>query len=291
MLVAVPVVAVCQETSAQSAGPKARLPVVRQVDRILVQSSDPRSLYDFFTVTAALPVAWPLTESSGFASGGVGAGNVNIEVYRPADLKSTDPAGHSGARFTGIAFQPYPLDRCLPELLSRGIAYDPPQPLVSTLPDGSRGTLWTTVVLPQLSGPVMSVFLCEYSTSYLNVEVRRRQLGNQLGLKKGGPMRIESVKEVVVGTADLRSEAPPWRKLLGLAPASSPGVLNAGEGPAIRLVSGGGKRIQAILVKVASLKEAKEFLEGKRLLGQATANGISLNPSKIQGLRISLVEK
>lgn len=59
-------------------------PIIRQVDHILIQASEPRDLFDFFAETLQLPVAWPIADYSGFTSGGVGAGNVNIEVVRLA---------------------------------------------------------------------------------------------------------------------------------------------------------------------------------------------------------------
>jgi len=266
-------------------------PIIQQVDHILIQASDPKSLFDFFAETLQLPVAWPVADYSGFASGGVGAGNVNLEVLRFADQKNFASTKRSEARFMGFALEPYRLADCLPELQARGIPYDPPRPYSSKLPNGSEGTLWTNVVLPQFSKPNLLIFLCEYSSAFLNAETRRNQLGGQLALKKGGPLGVKSVKEIVVGTKDLAQDRSNWQKLLMPSAQSSAVSWQAGDGPAIDLVSDSTDRIQRIVLKVDSLKSAKNFLAEKHLLGATSAKEIAIDPSRIQGLSIRLVER
>jgi len=266
-------------------------PLIRQVDHILIETGDPGSLFTFFAETLQLPVAWPIAEYSGFASGGVSAGNVNLEVFRPAGLQGPSTGRRPQARALGLALEPYHLADCLPELEARGIARGPPQTHVSTLPDGSQGTLWTNVALTRLSKPDLSVFLCEYSSAYLHAEIRRNQLAGQLALRSGGPLGIRSVREVVIGTRDLAGCRADWQKLLAPARPSSEGLLPAGRGPAIRLVSAATDRIQRIVIEVDSLEAARKFLSAKQLLGAAQARGIAIDPAKIQRLSIHLVEK
>jgi hypothetical protein len=266
-------------------------PVIRQVDHILIQASDPKFLFNFFADTLQLPVAWPIADYSSFASGGVSAGNVNLEVLRFADQKGSSPARRAGARFIGLAFEPYRMDDCLAALQARGIPYDPPEPYVSKLPDGSEGTLWTNVVLPRVSKPGLSVFLCEYSSAFLHAEIRRNQLGGQLALRKGGPLGVKSVKEIVLSATDPARDRSGWQKLLITSAGPSAMLWQVGNGPAIHLIPGSTDRIQRIVLKVDSLKPAKDFLAEKRLLGAASAQEISIDPSKIQGLSIRLVER
>ncbi len=266
-------------------------PVIRQVDHILVETSDPTYLYDFFAETLQLPVAWPMADYSGFTSGGVGAGNVNIEVLRFADRQGSSSGSRAEARFMGLALEPYQLADCLPDLAARGITYGPPQTHVSTLPDGSQGTLWTHVVLSRLSRPDLLVFLCEYSSAFLHAEIRRNQLAGQLALRNGGPLGIRSVREVVIGTRNVGSCGDEWRKLLTPSSASSKALFRAGSGPAIRLVPASSDRIQRIVLEVDSLEPAKEFLSGKRLLGAASAEGIAIDPPGIQHLSIHLAAR
>ena len=266
-------------------------PVIRQVDHILIESTDPAPLFDFFANVLRLPVAWPIAEYSGFTSGGVGAGNVNLEVLRFAGPKDSPSAGRTQAHFIGLALEPYRLVDCLAALEARSITHDPPEPYNSKLPDGSVGTLWTNVVLPRVSKPDRSVFLCEYSPAFLNVEIRRNQLGGQLALKQGGPLGIKAVKEIVLGTTNPAGDRLEWQKLLVTAAGASATAWEAGSGPSIHLVPASSDRIQRIVFKVNSLKSAKDFLQEKHWLGAVSAEEVSIDASKVQGLSIRLAGK
>lgn len=78
-------------------------PVVKKVDHITISSTDAPGLFNFFTRELGLPVAWPLAEYPGFTTGGVQAGNVNIESLHMG--KSGAPATAS-ADIYGIVFEP-----------------------------------------------------------------------------------------------------------------------------------------------------------------------------------------
>jgi hypothetical protein len=265
-----------------------RGPIVRQVDRILIESAEPKALFAFFSTGLQLPEAWPLAANQEYTSGGLGAGNTTIEIYRYARTRK-DPEGKpAAARFAGLALEPYPLADALDELKTRGIPYSLPQPSISTLPDGTKGVAWTTVPLPSFSKPGVSVFLYEYSQAFLKVDVRRKQLGNRLTLNNGGPLGIQSVREVALTAADLRKETAAWQRLLGSQTA--PGEWSPGNGPSIKLAFGSRDRIQNIVIQVRSLAQAKTFLKKRNLLGATSSTQISVNPSGIQGLRITLVE-
>jgi glyoxalase/bleomycin resistance protein/dioxygenase superfamily protein len=270
---------------------KALRPIVRQVDHIVVQTNDPKTLFNFFTDTLQFPIAWQVMEYDDFISGGIGAGSVSIEVFRYTGRKSAESRAPRGARFMGIAFQPVPLSESLPELESRGLKYSPPEPFVSTLPDGSQGPLWTTVVLPQFSGSRLSTFLYEYSPAFLNIYVRRKQVMGQLVLNGGGPLGFQSVKEIVIEAEDLEKDTGEWQKLL-VKRVDAPGIVwQVGDGPAIRLVPGEQERIRSIVFKVQSLEKAAAFLKKNSLLGAGTGSEISIDRRKIQGLNIRLVER
>ena len=266
-------------------------PVIRQVDHILIQADDPRGLFDFFTGTLQLPVAWPIAEYSGFMSGGVGAGNVNLEVLRLAAAKSSSPGKRAQARFMGVALEPIRLADCVIELKARGIAFDPPVPYISRLPDGSEGILWTNVALSRLSRPGLSVFLCEYSPAFLHTAIRRNQLGGQLVLRKGGPLGIRSVKEIVIATTDPAGDKAAWQKLLLRATQPQAASWSAGNGPSIRLVAGTADQIVRIILQVDSLAAAKEWLAQKQMLGSVAAGQASIKRSSLQGLDIRVVQK
>jgi hypothetical protein len=268
---------------------KRKGPIVRQVDRILIESGDPKALFNFFFADLQLPEAWPLAENQGYISGGVGVGNVTLELYRYTQRNDAPARKPAEAHFAGLALEPYPLADALRELKTAGIPFSSPEPYVSKLPDGSRGVLWTTVPLPSFSKSGTSIFLYEYSSAFLKVDVTRRQLGNRLILNNGGPLGIQSVREIVIASTDFEKEKAAWKLLLGGSNAS--GSWSLGDGPAIRLAQGTDNRIQKIIFQVKSLNQAKAFLKKKQLLGAVSANEVSLNPSQVQRLNISLAEQ
>jgi hypothetical protein len=273
---------VCMTASAQKDRPRG--PIIRQVDHILVESGNPKALFTLFTDTLQLPEAWPLTENQGFITGGVGAGNVNLEIFRYAGAKAT-----SRARYTGLAFEPYPLSNALRELKVRDIPYGKPEPYVSILPKGKEGTLWTTVGLPSFSHSGMTFFLYEYSPDYLNPAIHRKQLANRITLNRGGPLGIQSVQEIVLAAADPATASAAWQKLLGRP--HSPGIWRMiTGGPAIRLVKDSSDQIKEMVFKVNSLERAQVFLKKNDLLGTVSPQSVTINPAKTQSLKIRLIE-
>jgi hypothetical protein len=262
---------------------------VKQIDRILVHSEEPRALYDFFTGTLELPVAWPITSVGESLSAGVGIGNVMLEIFGPE--KAGPNSGAPKARFSGLALEPSPLKSCLAELKLRNISYE----TAKGTPEGKadvQSSSSTTVTLPQFSNSDLLVFLCEYNPAFLNIYVRRNQLAGQLALSKGGPLGIKALREVVIGSPHSEGEVILWRKLLKPAEPKAPGVWNLGDGPSLRITQGeSSDRILRVSLQVESLAKAREFLATKKLLSPASAGALTLNPPKIQGLRIQLSDQ
>ena len=263
---------------------KRKGPVVRQADRILIESGDPGALFNFFAETLKLPVAWPLTEQQAYTSGSVSTGDIVLEMYRYGHQKEK-PAT---ARYTGLSFEPYPLEEALQELRIIGIPYEPPQPQVSILPDRTKGTAYTTVNIPSLSTPLLHVSLVEYSEQFLQVNVRRKQWGNRLLLNGGGPLGIESMHAIVLETVNHKNYETEWIRLLGKP--DKKGYLHAVLGPAFHIIPGTKNSIQRIVLKVKALERAEAFLREQNLLGNKGNGEIFLEPSEVQGLHISLVE-
>ena len=286
VLLAVLTAAITAGASAQTERPRG--PVIRQVDRILIESGDLKALFNFFADTLQLPVAWPMTENRGFTSAGVGAGNVSLEFHRNADSGKAPGRKIAEAYYSGLAFEPSPLSRALYELQAREIPYGPPEPYISTLPNGSTGLLWTSVPLNSVSRPGMSIYLFECSPLFLKVAIHREQLANRLAFSKGGPLGLRSIREILIVTPNPVKDKAAWKQLLEKQTPS--GNWLAGEGPSIRLVPGTSSRIQEIVAEVVSLSRAKDFLKKKRLLGSTTSKAIFLKPATIQGLRIRLTE-
>jgi hypothetical protein len=267
-------------------------PPLRQIDHIMIRSGDPRQLYAFFTETLRLPIAWPLTSPRpGVMTGGVGFGNVNVEAIQfPGQ---TDPR----PRLLGFAFEPSALDESLIELNSRGLTSGDRRPLVATGPDGSKRTLWTNVTLRQFSDSdspadaTIHIFLSEYSRAYVNVDERRARLRAQLINRGGGPLGVVDVKEVIIGAVDLEAARELWQKLVDPTRSASSNLWQVGGGPAVRLVGANENRIEALVIRVAALARAKAFLRDRQLLGAETAGQVTIDPSKVGGLQLRLVDR
>jgi catechol 2,3-dioxygenase-like lactoylglutathione lyase family enzyme len=268
-------------------------PPIRRIDHIMIRADDPAKVYAFFTDVLRLPVAWPLmSPREGVATGGVGFGNVIVEAIRfPGQRREP-----SGAQLLGFGFEPSPLAAALVELDRRGITYAAPRPLIATAPNGSKNTLWTNVTLLQFSDgeaadATRHVFLSEYSPTYVNVEQRRERLRTQLADSGGGPLGVEDLTDVIVGVSDLDAARSLWQRLLNPAPTFGSSSWQVGDGPAIRLVGAKDDRVQGLVIRVTSLQRARTFLREKGLLGADSENEATIDPSKIYGLNIRVVEK
>jgi catechol 2,3-dioxygenase-like lactoylglutathione lyase family enzyme len=265
---------------------------IRQIDHIMIRTGDPRELYAFFAETLQLPIAWPMTSPrAGVMTGGVGFGNVNVEAIQVPGQTDSRP------RLLGFAFEPSALDESLIELKRRGLTFGERRPLVATGPDGSKGTLWTNVTLRQLSDSdspadaTIHIFLSEYSPTYVNVDERRARLRAQLINSGGGPLGVVDVKEVIIGAVDLEAARKLWQTLLDPTPSATSNTWQVGGGPALRLVRANANRIEAMVIRVASLERAKAFLRDRQLLGAETAGQVTINQSKVGGLALRLVDR
>jgi catechol 2,3-dioxygenase-like lactoylglutathione lyase family enzyme len=275
-------------------GPQSRStsPPIRQIDHIMIRTGDPNELFAFFATTLELPVAWPITSPRrGVTTGGVGLGNVNVEAIQLPGQTDRRP------RLVGFAFEPSALAEALTELNRRGLNSGEPRPLVATGPDGSKRTLWTNVTLREFSDSdsaadaTIHIFLSEYSPTYVNVDERRARLRAQLITSGGGPLGVVDVKEVTIGAVDMGKARRLWQRLLDPTPAAASNTWPIGSGPAVRLVPSEENRVEALLIRVASLERARAFLREKQLLGSDAAGQVTIDPSKIGGLVLRLVEK
>lgn len=264
---------------------------IRRIDHIMVRTDTPANLYSFLTETLRLPVAWPLATRGGVTSGGVGFGNVNVEAIQFPGQQPT------GAQLVGFGFEPVPLAQCLTELDRRGIKYGEVRPFSSTDPVGSKKTLFTNVTLLQFSdsdrpaGATMHIFLSEYSPTYVDVGQRHERLRRELLMTGGGPLGVKAVKEVIIGAMDLKAATVLWGRLLEPRRTSAPGLWEVGDGPAIHVVQSGENKLQGLVISVISLRPAKAFLQERGLLGSASMEELTIDPSKIQGLNMRLVEQ
>ena len=101
---------------------------------------------------------------------------------------------------------------------------------------------------------------------------------------------MKAVKEVAIGARDSKAATKLWKKLLEPRRPSATGLWQVGDGPAIRVVRAGESQLQGLIISVVSLRRAKTFLRERGLLGSVTGKVVTIDPSKIQGLNIRLVE-
>src|SRR4051794_33295109 len=96
------------------------MPVVRRIDHLIIRVDDSRydAFYSLFADTLRLPTPWPPTEESTLRSGGIFAGDVDLEIlYVPAD-HITDQA-----QLYGVVFEAW--DEKAAGLAQRGFGYLP----------------------------------------------------------------------------------------------------------------------------------------------------------------------
>lgn len=266
---------------------------VQYVDHIMIRSDRPEELFAFFTETLQLPIAWPLADRGGVVSGGVGFGNVNIEAIKfPGQINDPTPT-----HLVGLALKPVSLSRSLLELERRGIAYGAPRPFVSVGTDGVSVTSFTNVTLEEFSDAdrpgdaTIQVFLSEYNPLYVDAVERRARLRNELMARRGGPLGLVHVQEIIVGTTDLTAANRRWEMLVTPAPRSDVDLWRIGDGPAVRLVQAEREMIQGLVLAVVSLPAARDFLEETGLVDASSETELAIAPSKIDGLRIRLVSE
>lgn len=81
-----------------------------------------------------------------------------------------------------------------------------------------------------------------------------------------------------------------WAKLYAPAPEVASGVWEIDDGPALRLKESDTNSIQSLVLKVSSLERAETALRESGMIGTVTGEEITINPAKIEGLRVGLVQ-
>lgn len=258
--------------------------VIRQVDHILIASNDADELFSLLSDTFELPVVWPMGNYGRFTSGGVSAGNVNLEVVK----MPVSTADNARSQIIGLALEPEPLENSLKELDTRGITHGASVPFTILDSLGSVTTPWNTVALPDISNNNILIFLCEYSH---DLPAQRNKTLGELISRNGGPLSIESVEEIVIGTTDMQETMDKWQLLLEPLSPSSQGVWHLDAGPAIHLIEAEKDGIYELVINVRSLDQARDFLAEYDLLGINRPDEITVIGLDLQGLTIKFVEK
>jgi hypothetical protein len=289
-------------------------PLVICIDHIMIRVND--AIYDqvfsLFTDTLQLPISWNIHNYyPPFKAGGIVAGNISMEIFRSGE----QPLYPSQAQLYGIALEATPLPGCLQELTRRGIPHLPPHAIPQEY-FSSRGEFYTLIYLGELLGSDLSrffhadqiglgaidnlifdqvfrhgtIFLCEYNPTFWNIPEERPKKKSLLQEKRGGVLRLEYVRELIIGVTDPGRAQEQWQRLLTPLVPVREAEWQFKEGPAIHLVPHERDEMVAMIWKVASLEQAKAFLQAKGMLGEETAKQVTIAPETTYGLKICLVE-
>ncbi len=306
--------------------PAAVTPAVRRIDHLIIRVDDAQydDFYALFAETLRLPTPWPPTEHPTLRSGGVFAGNVDLELLYVPSPHITDQAVLYGVVFEAWASDSREFTRrkldYLPIPYLKSEAGKPPAPLWMNyfLPGLIGSNLWQRLLfgLKKLipdrvwirratqSGESARavqfmfnavyrhgvVFAVKYNPVWRDIDAERRVSVAQLDMRAGGVLGLVRVREVVVGTTQLTQTSSLWRTLLRPAIEETGLCWQVGDGPALRVIAAEQDGLHHMVWEVASLADAQAALEQLGLLGVVMADEISLDPTQCYGLDIRLVE-
>jgi hypothetical protein len=247
---------------------------IGRLDHVMFLTTTPSAVVALLADTLRLPLVWPTAGNSWPGSSGLSFGNVILEVMsRPADAPS----------LSSLALQARDWASLETDLQARGIeARQPaPGPIDSTNGDRPR---WT---LRSLAGLGRGVFVVQYHQ--FDMGERHRQSGRELASRAGGPLGVLRVREVIVAAESLPARAAAWSRLFGAGISSTP-TWFAGEGPRITVVDEDNPRRDLLSVEVRALSSARKALDSLRIAYAVTPLGLRVDPGRMGGLRLLIVE-
>jgi len=263
--------------------------VVKQVDHIMLSPENPRELFNFLTQELKLPVAWPYREYGNSASGGVYAGNVNLE---PVFFQHKHETLNTSSKIIGLAFEAsVPTEEMLKELDRRNIPYMKPETMEFG-PEGSKVKISTNTILENML-PGSFVFLCEYHIyKFFNTDLTQMRNKWQDNLIKinGGPLGIEYVSEIKIGMRNKVEALKKWQNLLKPNECCQDGCFDLGKGPSLRFLDSEQDCICSLTIKVKSLEKACDYLLIKGLIDAKDKYTVTTRPDKSFGILFEFTE-
>jgi len=94
----------------------------------------------------------------------------------------------------------------------------------------------------------------------------------------------------VAGVKDLDAARALWNKLYAPAGEVAEGVWRTGDDPSVRLRPSDTNSIRTLVLEVSSLERAETFLRESGMLGSVGEDQITIDPSKLEGLDVRLVQ-
>ena len=276
--------------------------IIIQIDQVYVSVesiNDVRELKSLFSDTFQLPASWPPSSHGTFFGGGVFTGNTWFKFVTSRMDEEPILNNNKKTRFSSFMMEPAPKEATFEELDKRSILYtkNPPRTLLDSL---GNNQIWVeTATFNQLSSDGTTIKICYYTPTAFsmtttptasNIIEHRSILKKELTKRKGGPLGIEYLNEIVLGVTDYNKSLQDWQNLLDPIKPISEGFWEIGNGPTLRIVSSSEYGIKSIVFKIKSLEQARNFLELHDMLGHVSDNSIMLNKRIFYGLNINLIE-
>ena len=282
-------------------------------------------LLHLLATTLQLPAPRPLPANSAYRRSSIFAGNMDFEILC-APSQRTGPA----ARFYGLVFetQAQTLSRltgrgisyipapCIlprpgkaPMLLRLNVFLDdylgatPSLRLLFALNRLVPRRFWMRTLARQEHDEIRGagfmydriyrhgmVMLVKYNPGWRAADAERRRSIADFIARRGGALGLVSVKEVVIGAANLPVASARWHNLLHPAAEDGASSWQIGEGAGIRLIAAERDAIHHMVWEVESLEEAAVVLHDLGLLGSMRGNEIRMDREALFGLDIRLVK-
>jgi hypothetical protein len=293
--------------------------IIKYLDHLVIRTPQPERLMELFTQKLGLPVAWQLESNPSFISGGIHLGNANLEIM---SVQHTRPRDRTW--LYGLVFEFHPYRLTLPELQQRGIDFTPPRPFVQADEHGWLTTTWSNVYLGGLLDsaswkrpffkltrlipralwerssyptgfnrrvllPLLFDHIHRDAAAYA-VEYNPAWRREKIYANPGFPgLEVTGISEVVVGSPHPQAAAQRWRTFLAPLNEEEPLVWVLPQGPRLRIIQAGQDGLVSMAWKVRSLNRAAQFLHKQGLLGNETANQVTIDPAALLGLEVRLV--
>lgn len=288
------------------------------IDRILIHTQDVERVFGRFRYEFGLPIAWPITDCGLLLSGGLHAGNMNIEIGRLTGF------GVPGTWFYGLGLAPsQPTWETTNGLRSRKVLHTPPVTLRYEEPVATRSTL--TFLGNLLDGQPNTPFwlgrpwggdtricraLAALSTWMVGTEAGSMMFSKLLGssvvficdnqidrhqerftelkanwrrARQSGPYGITGIAAVDI---ELATNTASWGRLLDRPDLNTSSTHSFSMGPQLRFHPGVGNRLLGIEFSCGDLESTAQKLIEKRSLVPTVGSRITLAPDRMDGLTI-----
>lgn len=254
---------------------------VIKIDHFFASSAIAENLFILFKTKFELPVEWDYKTYGGFSSGAVTLGNTALEFVNYKDVSKT--------KFEGIALLPQQSVEEIIKLLDDvSIKHDTIESNTYKMSNGSMAG-WSNMGLNELLPEEITLFIYDYKNRQeLLQSIKKTQ--DSLKNKKGGPLGIVSLKEIVIGSNKSSLHKNQLIKLPGIN-LDDNNLFGFTDGPSIRLVNSNNNGIEKIIIKVHSVDLVKKYLTSQNLMGSFTKNSVFIDTAAIDGLVIEFTDQ